>query len=217
MPYKLIDGFIGHEQYLEIEPWSQCSIAHERNRLGHRSDEPEQVAYNASGYILVTGCSITEGVALRPEQTWSYILAKKLTLPVYNLALQGTGLDVQLHNLQQWLWKYPRPKFLARTDTGASARIVANRNDRYFALGSWLKSSPRDLEMLDIMNQQQIFDTQYDLWKTLYSSDDQTISVVIRPKWDDRAVDGFHPGPVSHQNMAKDAYNQIMKQISSRR
>lgn len=216
MPYKLIDGFIGHEEFLEIEPWTQCSIAHERNRLGHRSLEPEQVAYDPNGYILATGCSITEGVALRLDQTWASILAKKLSLPVYNMALQGTGLDVQSHNLQQWLWRFPRPKFLVRTDTGPSARVVANRNDRFFALGSWLKSNPKDLDMLAMMEEQQIFSTQHDLWQTQYPSDRETISVVIYPKWDDRALDGFHPGPKSHQLMARDAYDQIIKQISAR-
>lgn len=217
MPYKIIQGFVGHAESVEIEKYRDRTVIHERNTLGHRSIEPDSAVSHPGGYLLVTGCSITEGIALHVDELWCHLLAKRLRLPLYNLALQGTGIDVQLHNLQQWLWRYPRPKFLVRTDTEKSARFLRQASqDLMIAEGTW-SQSPQHLNTVISMDDSGFFHTQYRLWQELYASDQRSVTVMLKPDWTDLAVDGFHPGPESHKIMAEDAYNQIMKQIKARR
>lgn len=75
-------------------------IFYKYNSLGHRSVEPEELGDN---YILVTGCSNTEGVALANEDTWSYIVANTLGKKLYNLAVGGSGPYVACKNLTLFL------------------------------------------------------------------------------------------------------------------
>lgn len=75
-------------------------IQYNYNSLGHRSVEVNELGQN---YILVTGCSNTEGVALANEDTWSYIVANTLGKKLYNLAVGGSGPYVACKNLMLFL------------------------------------------------------------------------------------------------------------------
>ena len=75
----------------------QCNeISYEFNNHGFRSDNFEN---HADIPILFTGCSYTEGVGLPLNKVWAKRLANKLadetgkTIPFWNLALAGAGLD----------------------------------------------------------------------------------------------------------------------------
>lgn len=75
-------------------------IFYKYNSLGHRSVEIDELGDN---YILTTGCSNTEGVALAYEDTWSYNIAKHLDKKFYNLAVGGSGPYVACKNLMLFL------------------------------------------------------------------------------------------------------------------
>ena len=77
-------------------------ISYVRNSLGHRSCEPSFITSTKKPYILVVGDSFTEGTGLHYEDTYGVKIAEKTGLPVYNLGLSGTGIDIMLHNLVAW-------------------------------------------------------------------------------------------------------------------
>jgi hypothetical protein len=64
--------------------------------------------------ILFIGCSVTEGIGLPVEHTWSYLLhqeIRKLTgknIPYWNIAQGGAGIDTQA-SLMYWLSKRIKP------------------------------------------------------------------------------------------------------------
>ena len=60
-------------------------------------------------YILVIGCSQTEGIGLKIEDTYPYLLSKNLNCDYYNLGICGTGIDVLNYNLVTWFTKIKKP------------------------------------------------------------------------------------------------------------
>ena len=64
---------------------STIKIEYKFNEHGFRTDNFDQ-----SQRIAVFGSSQTVGVGLRQDQTWVYLVAKTLNVPVWNLAT-GTG------------------------------------------------------------------------------------------------------------------------------
>lgn len=72
------------------------TITYKYNSNGHRCVEIDELEQD---YILFTGCSHTEGVGLKLERTYPYLVAKHYNKSYYNLALGGTGPDVVMINL----------------------------------------------------------------------------------------------------------------------
>lgn len=111
-------GGDGQELFLEnlkTQPddwlYRKLSISYAYNNNGHRSKAIEDI--DLDNYILFTGCSHTEGIGLRLEDTFPYKVAKALNCDYYNLAMGGTGIDVLEHNLVTWLSKIKKkPKHL---------------------------------------------------------------------------------------------------------
>jgi len=86
-------------------------ITYIRNSLGHRCKDIKDIDFN--NYFLTTGCSNTEGIGLHLEDTYPYVLSKKLNCDYYNLGLGGTGIDILFYNLITWLCKVKqKPKFV---------------------------------------------------------------------------------------------------------
>jgi len=103
-----------YEQNLRKQPsdwyYRTHTITYNYNKQGHRCKELRDVDLN--NYILFAGDSNTEGMGLELETTHPYITAKKLNISYYNLALGGTGMDAVFYNLQTWLCKFPKPKYV---------------------------------------------------------------------------------------------------------
>jgi hypothetical protein len=70
------------------------------NPHGYRTHDFNQVN---SEYILVAGCSLTEGHGLHLEQTWAKLLEQSLNIPVINLAKIGSNAEFVGQNLSNWL------------------------------------------------------------------------------------------------------------------
>lgn len=126
------DGFFGYakntsfdffgadnlEQYLKnlkkmpvTWEYKDKKISYDYNNLGHRSKNIDEI--NLNDYILFTGCSNTAGIGLALEDTYSYIVSKRLNIDYYNLALGGTGDDVLLNNILIWFSKIKqKPKYI---------------------------------------------------------------------------------------------------------
>lgn len=91
--------------------YRDIKITYKRNSWGHRSKEYVDVDKN--NYILSVGCSLTEGIGLELEKTYTHVLAEKLNCDYYNMGLGGSGIDVMSHNLKLWMATMPnKPKLI---------------------------------------------------------------------------------------------------------
>ena len=82
-------------------------ISYVRNKNGHRCKNIEDI--DLDNYILFTGCSHAEGIGLKLEDTYAYLLSQKMNCDYYNLGLGGTGIDVLNYNLVTWFAKIKKP------------------------------------------------------------------------------------------------------------
>jgi hypothetical protein len=82
-------------------------VTYIRNSCGHRCAETV-----SDGFVMFTGCSITEGIALALEDTYPYIVADNLGKEYYNLALNGFGPDMVALNLSTWFLNNPIPSLV---------------------------------------------------------------------------------------------------------
>lgn len=83
-------------------------LFYEFNSLGYRTKELDKLD---NDYILVFGCSYTEGVGLFENELWCNILGKDLNIDVVNLAKAGTGPDIININTQLFVKnKFVKPR-----------------------------------------------------------------------------------------------------------
>jgi hypothetical protein len=70
-------------------------IEYNYNSWGYRSKEFAELD---NEYMVVFGCSFTEGIGLHYDDIWATKLSKKLNVDVFNLGIGGSGPDVALYN-----------------------------------------------------------------------------------------------------------------------
>lgn len=70
-------------------------IEYNYNSWGYRSKEFTELD---NEYMVVFGCSFTEGIGLHYDDIWATKLAKELNVDVFNLGIGGSGPDVALYN-----------------------------------------------------------------------------------------------------------------------
>jgi hypothetical protein len=70
-------------------------IEYKYNSWGYRSKEFSELN---DDYILVLGCSFTEGIGLHYDDMWSTKLANELNMDVFNLSIGGSGPDIVFYN-----------------------------------------------------------------------------------------------------------------------
>lgn len=115
-------------------------VTYNRNKYGHRS--PPLNSLDLDNYILVTGCSHTEGIGLEEDKRYGNLLANYLNANFYNLALGGTGQDAVFYNLLQWNLNVPKsPKLLVYQVPSDGRFLKYNDNPHakhvYSPLGIW--------------------------------------------------------------------------------
>jgi hypothetical protein len=71
------------------------NIEYKYNSWGYRTKEFSELN---DDYILVLGCSFTEGIGLDYDDVWATKLGKKLNLDVFNLGIGGSGPDITGYN-----------------------------------------------------------------------------------------------------------------------
>ena len=98
---------------IQPEDWiyRTLKISYDYNKRGHRCKDIEDI--NLDNYILFIGCSHTEGVGVRLEDSYPFIVSNELKCDYYNLSMSGTGVDVVEYNLVTWLSKViKKPKYI---------------------------------------------------------------------------------------------------------
>lgn len=105
------DSLETYENNLKTKPddwyYRTNQISYVRNKNGHRCKNIEDIELN--NYILFTGCSHAEGLGLKLEDTYPYLLSQKMNCDYYNLGIAGTGIDVLNYNLVTWFAKIKKP------------------------------------------------------------------------------------------------------------
>jgi hypothetical protein len=114
-------------------------ITYDYNNRGHRCKDIENI--NLENYILFIGCSHTEGIGVRLEDSYPFLVAKELNCDYYNLSMSGTGVDVVEYNLVTWLSKIARkPKYIF-VQWPDHSRFVASYPgySQLLSHGTWVK------------------------------------------------------------------------------
>ena len=100
-------------EMLDIYKDDNNKLIYNFNSLGYRTKDMEW--FENKDYILVFGCSYTEGIGLHESDIWHYHISKKLNIPIMNLGAGGTGPDYILLNIMKFLKNirnYPTPKMV---------------------------------------------------------------------------------------------------------
>lgn len=93
-----------NSKYIEKE------ITYKFNQNGYRSKNFDEVD---NDFVLIFGCSHTEGVGLHNEDIWCNQLCDRIGIDRINLGKSGTGADIQYINTMQYIKNnYPKPKLV---------------------------------------------------------------------------------------------------------
>lgn len=128
------------------------------NSYGYRTNEFDK---DIVDYILVAGCSLTEGHGLHLDQTWSKKVEHKLNIPVVNLAKGGADSGFTSQNLINWIdssfiapkvviaqwpnpyrlihWYNNRAQFIGNRNRDKIYKLSVTHGHEYFYL-RWIKN-----------------------------------------------------------------------------
>lgn len=194
-------------------------IVYKYNSLGHRSVEIDQLT---DDYILVAGCSYTEGVGVELERSYPYLLANKFGCSYYNLGVGGSGIDILMHNLLVWISIVPKKPKVVIIQWPESTRcaLIEEQSSLLFPAGIW-NTDPVAQEFMLAGDRLHFFNTRKILAEKLIQTvipgklinflingkinSESTISAIPH----DVARDCSHPGIGSNIKFAEKLYKAI--------
>ena len=197
-------------------------ITYSYNDHGHRCKNVKDLNFN--NYILFVGCSHSEGVGNKLEDTHPYLVSKELGMDYYNLSLGGSSGETMRHNLTVWLTKFPAPKYIVWQWSFAN-RFLVQAGNVYVTVGSWNQDkeltkllvqnayskiySTRDSLIAEYLNQLQnsipIIQFAYPQYSVPKNS-----SAIIMEEYIDFARDDMHNGRLTHQKAAQVLVEKII-------
>jgi hypothetical protein len=239
---EFADGLLGYARYRRFELFTgsdrkelleknlkdmpadwyyhNTTISYDRNDHGHRCKNIKDV--DLDNYILTIGCSHTEGIGLRLEDTYSYILSKKLNTDYYNLAIGGSGIDLMMYNLLTWfglIQKQPKLVVVQWPEKNRFLTKLRRDDQQIVPIGPW--RSERELtDFMIVGDDNNFFHTRqllsYQLLKNfikvplvnvkMYSSDPIE---GVHMKYLDLSRDMVHYGKDTHENLAQEIVNYL--------
>ena len=127
------------EEHLKTQPadWEYRTkpVTYKRNKLGHRCKELEDLD---DKFILFTGCSLTEGVGVALEDTFTFKLAQQLGMDYYNIGLAGSGADLLSENLSMWFANIKKIPQLVVIQWPAPNRHYQKFENGLTPVGAWI-------------------------------------------------------------------------------
>lgn len=117
-------------------------ISYKRNQFGHRSKD---ISNLADEFILITGCSLAEGIGLAEEDTFPHLIAKELGLDYYNLAVASSGPDLIYKNLSLWFDNIKRKPSMIIIQHTFPDRAFIPKNGGILPLGPWFDRIPKGM------------------------------------------------------------------------
>jgi len=117
---QFYDSLLGHD------------LADIFNSRGHRCKEIEEI--NLQNYILFAGDNVGVGWGTPLEETYPYLVSKKLKIDYYNLSIFNGGLDSLKYNLITWYHKIPqKPRAIVISTEFLNSFIVTDQNYTKFS------------------------------------------------------------------------------------
>jgi len=214
----------GDSRYEKIES-SNGIHRSEMNSEFHRTISPDAIT---SDYILVCGCSQSQGESVALEKTYSSVLQKTLGIPVYNMSISGSGCDFISANIQEWCSNFPiKPKHVVVQWSHIDTRMYHEKDEMLYHLGPWTidknfkhnlwkkehelqsiyisnmnklneRSTKFRLELVEFLNSHSINFTEFKC-----GDHDNVFSDVATIQKLDAGSDGSHMGEKSHQTLAE--------------
>jgi len=137
---------------LEKHGWTKDNVTYTFNKDGFRSEE---FTYEPDDSVLFLGCSLTTGIGVDLERTWTYKVASSLGLRHYNLGVGGGGPDMCFRLAHHWIPRL-RPKYVMML-TPYSGRMEVVVDNAIIQL------LPNSLEHLVVVLREKI-ETLYNAW-----------------------------------------------------
>lgn len=115
------------------------------NSLGHRCVELSQL--NFKKYFLFVGDQISLGFDLPVEDTFPYMLSKRLGFDYYNLSVFNGGADALKYNLMFWAFKYKdnMPKAIFISVEFLNSFLISDSNLTFIDPANYADETIKDL------------------------------------------------------------------------
>ena len=205
------------------------------NSMGYRTKEFS--SFRENEFILVMGCSYTEGIGLHEQDIWHSHISQEFNLPIMNLGIGGTGADIVFLNTLQYIKNnYPKPKMVIAQWSGEYRKYFVHQKNWIWShvpsIDHNLVNEEARQDMHWYHNRYVTYDGQqkHDNYKNIMSTkllwesqgipylgwgwhDDQPNSdgylKLVRTKELDKARDMAHPGP----SVQYEVYKQIVEDV----
>jgi hypothetical protein len=222
-----------HDFYKSYNLYKPKDFLYKYNDYGFRCDDfssPTDIN------IVFLGCSVTCGIGLPIEQVWSHLLLEKIrkktnkNITFRNLAVGGTGLDIQSTNLY-WFNRLNKIDYVFALFPALIRRDYFFKDDK---IKTWNASTILDLGSTLFMDEHYRFYQNYRSLAIIESIATDGATTYCT-SWDDSsktdifnlkefsslnyfshsinsteyARDGMHPGPTYHRILADLFWNKI--------
>lgn len=239
--YSINDSFIGYHKNFQRELFSgsdryelyqenlktkpidwyyrNSNIEYTRNSVGHRTKEISDT--NLDNYILSVGCSMTEGIGIEHNKTYTHVLANMLDCDYYNMGIGGHSLQTAIHNTIVWFNKIKKKPKLLIVQMPPLARFPIFK-EKEILPGSINYPDPSLIEFAIAGDQINYWNSLYELQMIQFMSFDVPVIEVLYnrhpvPSSDEKRqiyLDLLdcgrdnHPGIESNYNVAKKIYDK---------
>jgi hypothetical protein len=114
-------------------------IKYTLNSQGYRTQEFDTIDWENS--IVIFGCSIILGAGVTDEHTIPYFLEQILNVPVINMGVGGSSIQVAFHNSMIMQRKYPPPKAVLYSWTSLTRNAIYTKDQGIINSGTWRNKS----------------------------------------------------------------------------
>lgn len=119
-------------------PYRYKEILYKNNSLGFREKEFTKIDWNNA--IVVLGCSIVYGSGLANEDTIPRVIEKITNLPVVNLGVAGSSVELSFYNSLILKEQNIQPKAIVQLWTGTERYLDYNSKHGWFPMYPWNKN-----------------------------------------------------------------------------
>lgn len=182
-------------------------IKYTLNSEGYRTREFCDIDWENS--IVMFGCSFIFGTGVDDTHTIPYFLEKNLGIPVVNMGIGGSSIQLDYHNSIMMEKKYPSPKAIIYVWTSLTRDLVYTKDDGVLRRGKWnnelVKTNPTNIVAHNLINIMSI----RNLWKNKtivleYSFFNQTKRIIKKTIDKDVIVYNF---PEKEFDLARDLHH----------
>lgn len=97
------------------------------NSYGHRCKEITEI--NLHNYILFVGDNVALDFNSPIEETYPFLISKRLGVDYYNLSIFNGGIDSIKYNTLAWYYNYPKPKAIVISTEFLHSITIATKNE----------------------------------------------------------------------------------------